>query len=109
MVNILPINQLVNSRFRIEVCRPALALIDLSSVKMNRIEIVRRTASRNRGVIIVALDQYKSEKMINPLITAGAHAYLLNNTNEYEINSTIQLMFYYHELNRNVFKIFKPI
>ena len=86
--------QLISQKYRLHQQGQNMVLIDLNSIE-NKIDTIRKLREANSNTIIIAMDQYQTEKLINPLINAGANGYLMNNTSEYEINNTINLMFYY--------------
>lgn len=97
-------NELSSKQFNLGAKGENMIILDLQSINQNKLGIIKNIASANSKAIIIVMDQYKSEKMINTLIEAGAHGYLINNTNEYEINNTINLMFYYKDEFKNQLK-----
>jgi DNA-binding NarL/FixJ family response regulator len=100
-------DELSNNKYKLETKGKNIVLIDLQSINTGKLDIIRNIAHANRKSIIIVLDHYKTERMINPLMEAGAHGYLLNNTSEYEINNTINMMLYFNGEFRNNFKTFK--
>ena len=72
---------------------PDLLLTDISMPEMNGIELTREVAKKYPGVKIIILSMHENDAYINNSLQAGAHGYLLKDSEKTELSSAIEKVF----------------
>jgi DNA-binding NarL/FixJ family response regulator len=70
--------------------QPDLLLTDISMPEMNGIDLTREVAKKYPEVKIIILSMHENDAYINNALQAGAHGYLLKDSEKAELNSAIE-------------------
>ena len=70
--------------------RPDVIIMDLQMPRMNGVEATREITREVIGTRIVVLTTFDTDNLVNDAFSAGAVAYLLKDTAEEEVLSTVQ-------------------
>lgn len=69
---------------------PHVLLMDISMPEMDGIEATRAVLKANKDVRVLVLSMYNNRDFVNELLAAGAHGYLLKNTDKEELREAIR-------------------
>jgi len=70
--------------------RPDVIIMDLQMPRMNGVEATREITREVIGTRVVVLTTFDTDNLVNDAFSAGAVAYLLKDTAEEEVLSTVQ-------------------
>lgn len=77
----------------IESVRPAVVITDIKMPVMDGVEATKLIKERYPDTGVIALSMFDDEQLILEMLEAGAHGYLLKNSDKFEITDAIQTVY----------------
>lgn len=77
----------------IETVRPAVVITDIKMPVMDGVEATKLIKERYPDTGVIALSMFDDEQLILEMLEAGAHGYLLKNSDKFEITDAIQTVY----------------
>ncbi len=77
----------------IESVRPAVVITDIKMPVMDGVEATKLIKERFPDTGVIALSMFDDEQLILEMLEAGAHGYLLKNSDKFEITDAIQTVY----------------